>query len=775
MSNNPIEPPFNYQLGVHQAGNQPGNNFGGNPDDHNANDYYPNNLPDDNAPFLGQQQQPYQNALEQQANPENFPRPPSQTAKAIAQACPILIILVTIGFAGFSLITAVSGFFTAFGDKYVTMNDGAGVLRYASTSLKSSLIIDVALATDGVCPAGYDIINFGTWPGTERGCDCGDGDITAGACGDSQTMCREVYSENPVKLSVWRGISLCAKRSSQVTYTSGASCQPGYKKCYRDICVRSNEECYITDIVMRSPKGSDNLKPVEATDIAPEGTSTASASNQIDTPKETSVTVSGENQTNLTSANATTNATTNQAETLKPTSAPSKPDIWSTITSSSPDLPWNTANSPDPYGFSWSTPSFSSQSFTSAGSPDQGFTTQTSLNSANSPDFASNFGSNSPDVFQITSNDLSSNSPDVPQALSANSPDTFRASSTSNSPDIRGTSAESPDPRYRRMLAHESTSQTSFESSAYLQTNSRAPSNTVTSNSTKTFGPYETKGSNGLRTNITIDSKNQLRFFRRVGVSPITGFAITTDNLPCLASNRDPMPNSSLVYPLLNSKPTGCGTYGIDKDSMILDTLQEEELYIENGMTNHIETLPEYTDFIANNIEILSVRPRVRLNPSTSCFQLDLSDSDTISSKADSLISTNVIFLALTAFLAILEIAIVFLFCSEQWKQWTPIAIAGLLLLVGLQAGLLYVFNTSLQTEQTTAQPLSDSMTNLANKKCFTNTAISGAINELSSALPEYIAQSLSLVAKLSTAALIMLVVEMILMIIYGIASKLSD
>ena len=95
---------------------------------------------------------------------------------------------------------------------------------------------------------------------------------------------------------------------------------------------------------MRSPKASDNLKPVEKPDIGIEVSNTASTSNQINS------TTNGSDQKNLT-ANATSNTTTTQTTTQnKSSQSPPKPDFWSTITSSSPDLPWTTADSPDPFG-----------------------------------------------------------------------------------------------------------------------------------------------------------------------------------------------------------------------------------------------------------------------------------------------------------------------------------------------------------------------------------------------------------------------------------------
>ena len=762
--------------------------------------YDPGPLPEDQLSFLDNDQyEQIPPELQQNfhSRPPDEPYEPenNQLATRLADCCPYLIavimgvICLTIMFkGGYGLLDSI-------GSKYTAVADGSGILSYVSTSLKSPLLVDVALASNLTCPAGYSLLTFGTWPGTKHGCACGD-EISSGTCSsDSQSSCEDVDSQSAVSIVEWRNVSLCAKYASEVTYTNSADCPSGYTKCYRDICVKSGQDCYVTDIVMRAPGAADKLGPQETADIGTQNANTTASSGAIEAngthvANGTSVTngTNGINWTNATNATNATNVTSalNATNATVSTSSNKKlANVWSTATSTSPNVANNAVSSPNPFRSIVDLYALTNKGTSSPG--------VASANTAYSPNKNTNASSISPDSLTITRSDLSI-SPNTFTSTAASSPNgAKRKARSSGSPNSRRSSgAFSPNSRSfysflegdindmstRRMLYHDnSESQKAIQvfhgGFSLLEESSKATPNTTNSTKSTTTATAETKNANGLRTKITIDSQHELRLFRRTSVSPITTFSLTYDSLPCLANNRLPMPNSSEVYPLLNKIPTGCGDYGNDFDSAMIDMLPEEEVYLENGMTYRLYELPEYEKFIKNNALVWSSRPRVHLSTLPSCFQLQVSNADTVTELETKLNEMNVIYLAIAIVFGLLGVgaAGLMIWNKEAFGDWVGLVMIPIALVI---AATMYYFTSQLKTEKENSAEISKYLVNLAKRNCFANSVIDTAIKDLATSLPEYIDQSIENGTVLFYLYVALSVTLVVMYGGYGIAKKLA-
>ena len=733
-------------------------------------------------------------------------------ARRYADYCPYFIALITIILLGVVLVKGGLGLWESFGDNYTKATDGSAVVTYVSTSLTAPLLIDIAVATNLTCPSGYSIIDIGTWYGTNQGCACGD-QITYGSCGDSSSGCQDVPAEAPVTIDVWENITFCAKYSSDVTYTTTTDCPTGYTKCYRDICVKSTSECYITDIVIRQLGAADNLKALEAADLV---------------SNETNSTTNGTNSTNATNS---TNTTTSENTTTTATTL----NFWSVITSASPDLPNGISSSPDPLGSSTTINILIS----SSGAVSPNGEDSSTVSTAYSPNADSSSATVSPDALAVKSDLAISPYKAGSTASVVSSPYGTSTTQTAISPNSKSKSAISPN-RYsfleletsKRLLFQDLSSQVSFDSSdphvseanvfskhrninfieeasstssisnqtssASGQTttaastasgqafNTLATTSTSNSNSTSTTSTTtsatqrsstfaamplgvtatETKDSYGYRTNISINSTHEIRIFRRTQVSPITGFALSTDTLPCLASNREPMPNSSSIYPLLIDQPTGCGEYGVDTDSMEIDHLSEEEVYLENGMVYELLELVGYDTYIASNTLIWSARPRVLLNTATSCFELDLSYIATVATVVSKINKMNLIYLIVFLSYGLVGICAIGLMLWNRNFLW----VVGIMLILGGVASAVgaYYYLNQLQGQQENSEDYSEALVSVATLDCFTNTKIKTAMNDLADALPTYISQSITTATVLFYVLALTALAEIVSFGVYG-------
>lgn len=88
---------------------------------------------------------------------------------------------------------------------------------------------------------------------------------------------------------------------------------------------------------------------------------------------------------------------------------------------------------------------------------------------------------------------------------------------------------------------------------------------------------------------------------KSVGILADLGSSLTTK--PCLDPSKNPSRISSRGYPLLDIDVTGCGMYGIDEDSRMIDSQLENDWYRENGLQllDHFpyEAIPGIYDKVA--------------------------------------------------------------------------------------------------------------------------------------------------------------------------------
>jgi len=152
---------------------------------------------------------------------------------------------------------------------------------------QSKTIMDIQ-ASPYECPDGYDYAYDYIWPGTSKGCWCGNvsistksyyeisSDLTQGNCNYNQTIagCNNVLSTSERSLNTWSSVNgtdtvLCVKRSNetwaQAAPQSGQTCLPNMTKCGQSVnnafCTYDSQ-CPINDIQMSDlilPKDSDIL------------------------------------------------------------------------------------------------------------------------------------------------------------------------------------------------------------------------------------------------------------------------------------------------------------------------------------------------------------------------------------------------------------------------------------------------------------------------------------------------------------------------------------
>ena len=99
---------------------------------------------------------------------------------------------------------------------------------------------------------------------------------------------------------------------------------------------------------------------------------------------------------------------------------------------------------------------------------------------------------------------------------------------------------------------------------------------------------------------------------------------VEQDGAPCLANSYKPATSDYPYYPLLSSTPSGCGKYGSDDASILLDSEPETDLYNENGLSYTVSQLPGYSYYLSGRKTSLYGRQRLEVNAkSDSCLQLE--------------------------------------------------------------------------------------------------------------------------------------------------------
>lgn len=72
----------------------------------------------------------------------------------------------------------------------------------------------------------------------------------------------------------------------------------------------------------------------------------------------------------------------------------------------------------------------------------------------------------------------------------------------------------------------------------------------------------------------------------------LMGFRTSLNHVPCLNPQRSSVRFESEGYPILNIKEEGCGNYGENSDTSIIDSYSEYKYYSENEMNEELDALP---------------------------------------------------------------------------------------------------------------------------------------------------------------------------------------
>lgn len=117
--------------------------------------------------------------------------------------------------------------------------------------------------------------------------------------------------------------------------------------------------------------------------------------------------------------------------------------------------------------------------------------------------------------------------------------------------------------------------------------------------------------------------KRSLQVIRKLNEQPLIALEFSYYDQPCLA--KDFAPRKSNAYSLLKQR-YGCGKYGIDQNTKILDFQLETDFYQDNRMEWILSKLHQYSSTIEGDQVKLVSRKRPFLNQSPICDQLELVD-----------------------------------------------------------------------------------------------------------------------------------------------------
>ena len=109
---------------------------------------------------------------------------------------------------------------------------------------------DIIFATS--CPTGYELVDMGAWPGTYPMTDFAG---TLVVDNDDSTGITTYDGLSSADYTVWKEVSLCVKRISQVTNSS--SCPTGYTQCVPGVCAYGTD-CGITEVHFESTTRTDS-------------------------------------------------------------------------------------------------------------------------------------------------------------------------------------------------------------------------------------------------------------------------------------------------------------------------------------------------------------------------------------------------------------------------------------------------------------------------------------------------------------------------------------
>jgi len=103
---------------------------------------------------------------------------------------------------------------------------------------------------------------------------------------------------------------------------------------------------------------------------------------------------------------------------------------------------------------------------------------------------------------------------------------------------------------------------------------------------------------------------------------PVFNVETELNSVPCF--NPEETPSGGSAYVLRSRMPKGCGTYGEDTlTSFMMDTDNEYDLLISNGLENKIEDLPKFEPAASETLVQLSGRTRINVTKKGACLDMD--------------------------------------------------------------------------------------------------------------------------------------------------------
>lgn len=259
--------------------------------------------------------------------------------------------------------------------------------------------------------------------------------------------------------------------------------------------------------------------------------------------------------------------------------------------------------------------------------------------------------------------------------------------------------------------------------------------------------------------------------------TPLLNLQVEFNGAPCLSAAQNPIKTTGEYYPLLKSKPTGCGTYGADTKSVLLTSESELDMYRENGVPVD-SYLYLYSQYLDGGVAQLYARPRIELKQNSYCNSLDASMLENATGGASGII-TSVYVCAIIMLVAVLiaGIATVVVKAKSPEKtfsidrigramRWPSLLVVLGFLIINIVMTALASSNTNkLQSQSAALQELSDA-------NCFMDSAINqGATDFLSvpgKTIGIYYAAIVSLIFSIGS-FVVVLVVSLINLNTYGL------
>ena len=227
------------------------------------------------------------------------------------------------------------------------------------------------------------------------------------------------------------------------------------------------------------------------------------------------------------------------------------------------------------------------------------------------------------------------------------------------------------------------------------------------------------------------------------------------NGLPCMSVDNEPFnyqdPESD--YPLISYRAEGCGIYGPDGTSSVIDHDTEENLYNENGIISTTSQLPLFQSNIQGNAALLTTRPRLQMNQNAVCFNQNYGQYSGLDQNLYVIYNTistvaSISFVLLTCVL-FFAIGLAFLFILTGMagdipralvKSWLPCTI-GFILSAVLIGGIAVIIDNrdSIYDTAMTSKTI-------YHNNCFENPFINTAFLDLSQGLPDSLSVDIAII-----------------------------